>query len=57
VGLRKVVKYVKDRFYSCFPYFANVQLKEEEAVQRLLEMAETYKGTPGYNIKKLWCWG
>jgi hypothetical protein len=52
VGLRKVVKYVKDRIYSSFPYFANVQLKEEEAVQRLLEMTESYKGTPGYNIKR-----
>jgi hypothetical protein len=48
-GLRKVVRYVKDRIYQSFPYFANVQLKEEETVQRLLDMAESYKGTPGYD--------
>ncbi|KAG7336992.1 hypothetical protein IV203_017531 [Nitzschia inconspicua] len=51
-GLRKVVKYVKERIYESFPYFANVKLKEEEAVQRLLDMVESYKGTPGYDSNR-----
>ncbi|KAG7350935.1 hypothetical protein IV203_010295 [Nitzschia inconspicua] len=51
-GLRKVVKYVKERIYESFPYFANVKLKEEEAVQRLLDMSESYKGTPGYDSNR-----
>jgi hypothetical protein len=48
-GLRRVVKYVKERIYSSFPYFANVQLKEEAAVQRLMDMALSYQGAPEYN--------
>ncbi len=48
--LRQVVKYVKDQIRTSFSYyFGKVPLHEEEAVQRLLDMAESYKGTPGYN--------
>jgi hypothetical protein len=48
-SLRHVVRYVMDKIKTSFPYFTNVELKEEEAVQRLLDMGKSYKGIPGYN--------
>jgi hypothetical protein len=41
-GLRRVVRHVKSRIQEELPYFAEVELKEEEAVQRLLDMAAAY---------------
>jgi hypothetical protein len=40
--LHQVVRHVKSRIQQAFPYFACAKLKEEEVVQRLLEMAEMY---------------
>lgn len=41
-SLRRVVRYVKNEIRTAFPYFANAEMKEEEAVQRLLDMAKAY---------------
>jgi len=52
-GLKRVVEYVSRRIQTDFPYFAGVSLKEGEAVQRLLDMAEAYKeGSKGLKISR-----
>ncbi|KAL3915045.1 MAG: hypothetical protein SGARI_008278 [Bacillariaceae sp.] len=40
--LREVVRYVKNKIRDSFPYFSQVELLEEEAVQRLIAMSESY---------------
>lgn len=45
-GIRRAVRHVQERIRGAFPYFAHAELKEEETVHRMMDIARSNAGDP-----------